>query len=130
PFLTFSTRRDLREKEFEAWVKRGECGGDTDDRKLISEMISLRAERARLMGYETFAHFKLADSMARTPEAVSELLHAVCTPALKRVADEEAALQKVIAAEGGNFAVAPWDWRHYAEKVRKAEYDFDEAELK
>ena len=130
PFLQFSTRRDLREKAFDAWVRRGEFGGDTDNRALISEMISLRAERARLMGYPTYAHFRLADTMAKTPEAVSELLRAVWSPALGRVAAEEAALQKEIAAEGGNFRVAPWDWRHYAEKVRKTAYDFDEAELK
>jgi peptidyl-dipeptidase Dcp len=130
PFLTFSTRRDLRERAFEAWVKRGEFGGATDNRALISEMISLRAERARLMGYDTYAAFRLADTMAKTPAAVRELLESVWRPARERVAVEEKALQDEIAAEGGNFRVAPWDWRHYAERVRKAAFDFDEAELK
>lgn len=81
PFLQFSTRRDLREKAFEAWIKRGEFGGKTDNRPLISEMISLRAERAKLMGYESYAHFRLADTMAKTPEAVSALLSSVWEPA-------------------------------------------------
>ena len=125
PFLQFSTRRDLREKAFQAWVTRGE----KENAALIAETIRLRNERARLMGYKTFAHFKLADSMAKTPEAVSGLLAAVWEPALRRVGKEEQALQAMIAAEGGNFRLAPWDWRHYAERRRKAEFDFDEAEL-
>ncbi len=125
PFLQFSTRRDLREKAFNAWVKRGE----EENAALITETIRLRNERARLMGYKTFAHFKLADSMAKTPEAVSELLSAVWEPALRRVGREEQALQAMIAADGGNFRLAPWDWRHYAERRRKAEFDYDEAEL-
>ncbi len=125
PFLQFSTRRDLREKAFQAWVKRGEA----ENAALIAETIRLRNERARLLGYKTFAHFKLADSMAKTPEAVAELLNAVWEPALRRVASEEQALQAMVAAEGNNFRLAPWDWRHYAERRRKAEFDFDEAEL-
>ena len=125
PFLQFSTRRDLREKAFQAWVRRGEA----ENAALIAETVRLRNERARLLGYKTFAHFKLADSMAKTPEAVSELLNAVWEPALRRVGREEQALQAMIAAEGGNFRLAPWDWRHYAERRRKAEFDFDEAEL-
>ena len=125
PFLQFSTRRDLREKVFQAWVGRGEAENAT----LIAETIRLRNERARLMGYKTFAHFRLADTMAKTPEAVSGLLNAVWEPALRWVAAEEQALQALIAEEGGNFRLAPWDWRHYAERRRKAEFDFDEAEL-
>lgn len=125
PFLQFSTRRDLREKAFQAWVKRGE----DENAALIAETIRLRNERARLMGYRTFAHYRLADSMAKTPEAVSGLLNAVWEPALRRVAREEQALQAMIAADGGNFRLAPWDWRYYAERQRKAEFDFDEAEL-
>src|SRR5664279_5619796 len=93
-------------------------------------MISLRAERARLMGYDTYAAFRLADTMAKTPAAVRDLLESVWRPARERAAVEEKALQHEIAAEGGNFRVAPWDWRHYAERVRKREFDFDEAELK
>jgi len=130
PFLTFSTRRDLREKAFDAWVKRGEFGGATDNRTLISEMISLRAERAKLMGYPSYAHFRLDDAMAKTPEAVSGLLRSVWAPARQRAEAETAALQAEAASEGGNFKIAPWDWRFYAERVRKRAYDFDEAELK
>ncbi len=130
PFLQFSTRRDLREKAFEAWIRRGEGGGATDNRALISEMVALRAERARLLGYDTFAHFRLADTMAKTPEAVRDLLTAVWEPAVKRATNEAAELQELIAAEGGNFTVAAWDWRYYAERLRKRRYDFDESELK
>ncbi len=125
PFLQFSSRRDLREKAFNAWVQRGE----KENAALIAETVRLRNERAQLLGYKTFAHFKLADSMAKTPDAVSELLDAVWAPALRRVAREERALQAMIAADGGNFRLAPWDWRYYAERRRKAEFDFDEGEL-
>jgi peptidyl-dipeptidase Dcp len=125
PFLQFSARRDLRERAFNAWVQRGE----KENAGLIAETVRLRNERARLLGYRTFAHFKLADSMAKTPEAVSELLNAVWEPALRQVAREEQALQAMIAEDGGNFDLAPWDWRYYAERRRKAEFDFDEGEL-
>jgi peptidyl-dipeptidase Dcp len=130
PFLQFSTRRELREKAFEAWVKRGEFGGKTDNRPLIAETIALRAERAKLMGYPSYAHFRLADTMAMTPERVSALLGDVWKRARRRARAEAAALQNEIAAEGANFRLAAWDWRHYAERVRKRAYDFDEAELK
>jgi peptidyl-dipeptidase Dcp len=130
PFLQFSTRRDLREKAFRAWASRGESGGATDNRAIAAEMVQLRAERARLLGYETFAHFRLADRMAKTPEAVRDLLQSVWTPARARALREEEALQTMVAAEGGNFTVAPWDWRYYAEKRRKAEFDLDESETK
>jgi peptidyl-dipeptidase Dcp len=129
PFLQASTRRDLREKAFEAWTKRGENGGDHDNRALIAETIKLRTERARLLGYETFAHFRLADSMAKTPEAVAALLNSVWEPALRRAEVEQAALQELVAAEGGNFPLAASDWRHYAERLRRQRYDLDEAEL-
>jgi peptidyl-dipeptidase Dcp len=130
PFLQFSARRDLREKAFKAWAARGENGGPTDNRAIAAEMVKLRSERARLLGYATFAHFRLADTMAKTPEAALDLLHSVWTPARARALREEAALQDLIASEGGNFNVAPWDWRYYAEKRRKAEFDLDEGETK
>jgi peptidyl-dipeptidase Dcp len=130
PFLQFSTRRDLREKAFAAWIARGETNGKTDNRPLIGEIISLRAERARLMGYDTYAHFRLADTMAKTPEAVAALLRQVWAPAKGRAAAEAQALQNEIAAEGGNFRLAAWDWRHYTERVRKRAFDFEESELK
>ncbi len=130
PFLTYSTRRDLREKAFDAWTTRGEFGGTTDNRALIAETIALRAERAKLLGHSSYAEYRLADTMARTPEAVRMLLDAVWKPAKLRVAEEHAALTAMAATSGSNEPVAAADWRHYAEKVRKAEFDFDEAELK
>mgnify|MGYP000716392271 CR=1 FL=1 len=130
PFLTFSMRHDLREKAFEAWTKRGGFGGKTDNRALIAETIALRAERARLLGHQSYAHYRLADTMAKTPEAVSGLLDSVWAPAKLRVAAEHAALEALAASEGNNEPVTAADWRHYSEKVRRAEFDFDEAELK
>ncbi len=130
PFLQFSARRDLREKAFAAWARRGETGGVTDNRAIASEMVRLRAERAKLLGHESFAHFRLADTMAKTPQEALGLLQSVWTPALGQALREEEALQAIAAGEGGNFKVAPWDWRYYAEKRRKAEFDLDEAEIK
>ena len=129
-FLQFSSRRDLREKVFSAWVKRGENGGATDNRALIAEMVALRGERARLLGFATFADYRLDDSMAKTPAAARTLLDNVWGRAkLKSVAERDA-LQEMIAQEGGNFALAAHDWRYYAEKLRKARYDLDESEIK
>ncbi|WP_395665133.1 M3 family metallopeptidase [Methylocella sp.] len=130
PFLQFSARRDLREKAWRAWAARGENGGETDNRAIAAEMVKLRAERAKLLGYESFAHFRLADTMAKTPAAALDLLDSVWPPARARAAQEEAALQALAAAEGGNFPIAPWDWRYYAEKKRKSEFDLEEGELK
>lgn len=126
PFLQYSARRDLREKAFRAWAARGEQGGPTDNRAIAAEIVRLRGERARLLGFESFAHYRLADTMAKTPQAARDLLESIWTPALAQAAREEAALQAMIAEEGGNFKVAPWDWRYYAEKRRKAEFDLDE----
>ena len=130
PFLQFSARRDLREKVFRAWIARGDNGGKTDNNPVIAEMTALRDERARLLGYASFAHYKLDDTMAKTPENVSGLLDAVWGPARRRVGEERDALQEMVAAEGGNFRLAAWDWRFYAEKLRKARYDLDESEIK
>lgn len=130
PFLQFSERRDLRERAFNAWIRRGDTDGKTDNKNIIQETIGLRAERARLLGFATYAHFKLADSMARTPEAVTGLLTSVWERARARALRERDDLQQLIAASGGNFALAAWDWRHYAEKLRKARYDFDESAIK
>jgi peptidyl-dipeptidase Dcp len=130
PFLQFSGRRDLREKAFRAWIARGDKEGATDNNPVITEMTALRDERARLLGYPSFAHYKLDDTMAKTPEAVSGLLDTVWGPARRRVGQERDALQELAAAEGGNFRLAPWDWRYYAEKLRKARYDLDESEIK
>jgi peptidyl-dipeptidase Dcp len=130
PFLQFSERRDLREKAFRVWIARGDKEGATDNNPVITEMTALRDERARLLGYQSFAHYKLDDTMAKTPEAVSGLLDTVWAPARRRVSRERDALQELAAAEGGNFRLAPWDWRYYAEKLRKARYDLDESEIK
>lgn len=130
PFLQMSQRRDLREKIFRAFISRGESQGPTDNRAIAAEMVRLRAEQAQLLGYESFAHFRLADTMAKTPAAARELLEQVWALARVRALREEAALQEIATAEGGNFTLAPWDWRHYAEKRRKAEFDFDESVLK
>jgi peptidyl-dipeptidase Dcp len=130
PFLTFSPRRDLRETAFEAWIRRGENGGATDNRAVVAEMVALRAERAALLGYPSFAHFKLDDTMAKTPDRVRALLEAVWKPAVAKAARERDDLQAIVDAEGGDFRIAPWDWRYYAEKVRRARYALDEAELK
>ncbi len=130
PFLTFSTRRDLREQAFTAWNRRGENGGDSDNRAIVAEMVELRAEKARLLGFPTFAHFKLDDCMAKTPENVRELLELVWQPAKARAAREAADLAALAQSEGENGPIRPWDWRHYAEKVRQKNYAFDEAELK
>ena len=130
PFLQFSSRRDLREKAHHAWLKRGENGGASDNRDIIAEMAALRAERAKLLGYASFADYRLADQMAKTPKAVRELLDNVWQRGRARAERERDELQAKIREEGGNFAVAPWDWRYYAEKVRKARYAIDEAETK
>jgi len=130
PFLQFSPRRDLREIAFKAWVARGENGGDTDNRGIIAETLKLREERAQLLGYDTFSDFKLAPEMAKTPEAVRDLLMAVWEPA-KAVANADAAiLTNLMHADDIKGDLAPWDWRYYAEKRRKAEHDLDEAALK
>ncbi len=129
-FLQFSSRRDLREKAFHAWIRRGENGGATDNRGLIAEMVALRDERAKLLGFANFADYRLDDQMAKTPAAARELLDNVWARAGGKAAAERDALQAMIAEEGGNFALAPWDWRYYTEKLRKARYDLDEAEIK
>jgi peptidyl-dipeptidase Dcp len=130
PFLQFSARRELREKAFRAWIARGDNGNSSDNNSTIAELTALRDEKARLLGYPSFAHYKLDDTMAKTPDAVTGLLDAVWAPARRRVGEERDALQEVVTAEGGNFRLAPWDWRYYAEKLRKARFDLDESEIK
>ena len=129
-FLQYSDRRDLREEAFKAWIKRGENGGATDNRALVAEVVQLRAERAKLLGYPSYAHYRLDDTMAETPEAVRGLLTEVWGHAKSRANEEREALQTLARAEGGNFPIAAWDWRYYAEKERKARYDLDESEVR
>jgi peptidyl-dipeptidase Dcp len=130
PFLQFSSRRDLREKAFRAFLARGDNGGKSDNKAIIVETIALRAERAKLLGYPTFAHYRLDDAMAKTPEAVRGLLETVWAPARERALADRDAMQELIAEDGGNFKLAPWDWRYYAEKLRKRRCDLEEAEVK
>jgi peptidyl-dipeptidase Dcp len=130
PFLTFSSRRDLRRVLWEAWTARGANEGGGDNAPLIQEIMTLRAEQARLLGYQNFAEYRLDDTMAKTTAAVERLLFQVWEPAKEKARAERAALETMARAEGLNEAIEPWDWRHYAEKVRQAQYDLDEAEVK
>jgi len=130
PFLQYSARRDLREKAFNAWIMRGANGGKTDNRKIVAEILDLRAERARLLGFKTAADSALEFSMAKTPANVRKLLMEVWGPARARAGEERDQLQGAAQAEGGNFELAAWDWRYYAEKVRKAKFDVDDNEIK
>ncbi|WP_428426573.1 M3 family metallopeptidase [Pararhizobium sp.] len=130
PFLTFSERRDLREQAFKAWVARGENPGETDNRGIIRETLALRSEVAKLLGYGNFAEMKLDNTMAKTPAAVNELLRTVWTKALKRAREEEADIASMIADDGKNHDVMPWDWRFYSERIRAQKFNFSEAELK
>jgi peptidyl-dipeptidase Dcp len=130
PFLTFSARRDLRQLVHEAWTRRGAQEGPHDNRPLIREILALRAEHARLLGYDTYAAYKLDDSMAKRIAAVEGLLRQVWEPAKQKAAAERADIQALARGEGMNATIEAWDWRHYAEKVRRAKYDLDEAETK
>jgi len=130
PFLTFSARRDLRQAAHEAWAARGEHPGPYDNRPLIGEIMALRAEQARLLGYDSFAEYRLDDTMAKTPEAAADLLRQVWEPAKRKAAEERAELAAAARADSLNAPIAPWDWRYYAEKVRLAKYAVDQAAVK
>ena len=130
PFLQYSPRRDLRKKAYEAWAARGANGGATDNRAIVAETLKLRAERAALLGYNDFATYKLEPEMARSPQAVRELLMQVWAPAKAQAEADAAAMAAMLRADGHAGPLEPWDWRYYAEKRRKALHDFDEAELK
>lgn len=130
PFLQFSPRRDLREKAFRAWEARGAGGGETDNRAIAAEILALREERAKLLGYGNFAAYKLETEMAKTPEAVRGLLMEVWEPARAQANADAGVLTRMMHADGVNGDLAPWDWRYYAEKRRAAEHDLDEAALK
>ncbi|HZN94238.1 MAG TPA: M3 family metallopeptidase, partial [Myxococcales bacterium] len=130
PFLTYSTRRDLREKVWRSYVNRGDNGGARDNNALITEILALRFERAKLLGYPTHAHWRLENSMARTPERAMKLMEAVWPAAVARVKEEVAAMQALARKEGMKGEIEPWDYRYYAEKVRKATYDLDQNEVK
>ncbi len=130
PFLKTSGRRELREKVYKAFTARGDNGNANDNNESIVEILELREESARLLGYPTFAAYRLEDSMAKTPQAVRSLLERVWKPARARALADRDALQALVAEEGGNFALAPWDWRYYAEKLRQRRANFDDAAIK
>lgn len=130
PFLQFSPRRDLREKAYAAWTARGANGGKTDNRAIAAEILALRQERAELLGYESFADYKLETEMAKSPDKVRDLLMAVWGPAKARADADAEVLSQMMHDDGVNASLEPWDWRYYAEKRRKAEHDLDEAALK
>ena len=129
PFLTYSVRRDLREKVWRMFVNRGDNGGATDNNAIISEILALRARRAKLLGFETHAHWRLENAMAKNPARAMELMEAVWTPAVARVREEVADMQAIADQEGAGIRIEPWDYRFYAEKVRKAKYDLDETQI-
>jgi peptidyl-dipeptidase Dcp len=127
PFLTYSDRRDLRERVWTTYYSRGDHGDAHDNNALITEILKLRAERAKLLGYQTHAHWRLENTMARTPERAMQLMESVWKPAVARVHEEVADMQ---AIAGTSIKIEPWDYRYYAEKVRKAKYDLDQNEVK
>lgn len=129
-FLKTSARRDLREKVFRAFTARGDNGNANDNNATIVEILALREETAKILGFPTYAAYRLEDSMAKTPDAVRGLLERVWKPARARALADRDALQALVAEEGGNFALAPWDWRYYAEKLRQAKANFDDAAIK
>ena len=130
PFLTESTRRDLREKLYNSYVMRGDNNNETDNKKIAVQIAKLRAERANIMGYKSHAHFVLDENMLKTPDEVYDLLIQLWKPALKRAKIEVADMQSVADSEGKDFKIAAWDWWHYSEKVRKEKYDLDESAIR
>ncbi len=130
PFLTYSDRRDLREKVWKTYYSRGDHGDADDNKAIITEILKLRAERAKLLGFQTHAHWRLENTMARTPERAMQLMEAVWKPAVARVREEVTDMQAIADKEGSKIKIEPWDYRYYAEKVRKAKYDLDQNEVK
>ncbi len=130
PFLQYSEKRELREKLYKAMYMRSDNDNEFDNKPLIQEILGLRLERARLLGYETHADYKLANQMAKEPANVYKLLMTIWEPALEKAEEEAAMMQEMINKEGGDFKLASWDWWYYAEKIRKEKYDLDEEEVR
>ncbi|MCV6597779.1 MAG: M3 family metallopeptidase [Mangrovicoccus sp.] len=130
PFLQFCPNRVLRERAYSAWAARGANGGQTDNRAITAEILALRQERAALLGYDSFAAYKLETEMAKTPQAVRDLLMAVWQPACAQAEADGAVLAQMLHEDGINGDLQAWDWRYYAEARRKAEHDLDESALK
>ncbi|HEY1088440.1 MAG TPA: M3 family metallopeptidase, partial [Archangium sp.] len=130
PFLTSSADRSLREQGWRMWTSRGDNGNARDNNAIAMKILRLRAQKAKLLGFKTYAHWKLEDSMAKDPQLALQLMMSVWTPARDQFKRDVAEAQKIIDREGGNFQLAPWDYRAYAEKLRKQKYDLDLGELK
>lgn len=130
PFLQYSQKRDLREKLYKAYINRGNNNNEFDNKEIIKQIIQLRIEKAKLLGYETYAHFKLEKNMAKTPDNVLKFLNELWLPSINQAKQEAAEMQKLIDAEGGNFKLDAWDWWYYAEKVKKEKYALDEEMLR
>jgi len=130
PFLTFSTRRDLRERVWKKFKARGDNGDANDTKATIARIVSLRAERATLLGYASHAHWRMADTMAGDPKSAQALMMRVWPAAVGRVKEEVAGMTAIAAKEGAAIAIEPWDYLYYAEKVRKDRYNLDQGELK
>lgn len=130
PFLTFSEKRELREKLYRGYFMRGDNNNDYDNKAIITKILPLRDQKAKLLGFDNFAAYKADVNMAKTPEAITSFLMELWEPALKMAKQDVNDMQKIIDSEGGNFKLASWDWWYYAEKLRKAKFDLDEAEVK
>jgi peptidyl-dipeptidase Dcp len=130
PFLTFSTNRYLRAKVWSMYVKRGDNENEFDNKSTLVKTLQLRAKKAKLLGFPTFAHWNLSNKMAKTPERTLDLMLSVWEPAVAQVHKDVAAMQKIVDGEGGNFKISPWDYRYYSEKVRKEKYDLDQNVVK
>jgi peptidyl-dipeptidase Dcp len=130
PFLTYSPRRELREKIYKAYFNKGDNNNELDNKKILSRIAMLRLKRARLLGFETHADYVLEEQMALAPENVYDLLNKLWIPALKRAKVEREEMQQIIISEGNDFELQPWDWWYYAEKLKMKKYDLDESELK
>jgi peptidyl-dipeptidase Dcp len=130
PFLVSSSDRALREKGWRMWIMRGDNGGAKDNNAIVTQILALRAQKAKLLGYPTYAHWHLADTMAKTPDKAMALMMSVWTPAVAQVHKDVAEMQAIVDAEKSGFKIQPWDYRYYAEKVRKAKYDLDMSAVK
>ena len=130
PFLTYSTQRDLREELYNSYIQRGDNDNEYDNKEIIAEMISLRKEKASMMGFDSHSDYVLDNTMAKTPENVNKLLQTIWKPGLEKAKGEVEEMQKLISDEGGNFELAAWDWWHYSEKLRQEKFDFKEEEVK
>lgn len=125
PFVTYCPNRKLREKAFKIWTARGDNDNKYNNNKIINEILKLRAQRSKIMGYSSYAHWQLSDKMAKDPQKAMKLMKQVWKPALKQVKKDVQAMQKIVDKEKGGFKIQPWDYRYYAEKLRKERYDFD-----